>query len=337
MSAKPKAGPEDTIDSTGRVVIGGAVGSKPGTGTRPGTEPAVPAGGKTTTTTTTSSGSGGSGLSTDQQSAYSYLQQVLGAWDLTDLAPQVLGWIQQGVSDSNQLQILVEGTTEYQQKYGAVNQSRIASGLAPLTPAEQLATKEQYRQTMSQYGLPASFYSSDSELQTLLSADISPSELSDRAQMASTLVNSSPPSALAAFNSYYGTTGAGGAVAALLDPTKADSVLQNEVAAAQIGGTASDSGYSLSASRAGQFVQSGVTLAQARQAYQQIAQRAPTDQAIANRFGMSFGQDDEENASILGQADATRKQQLLYSEEAAQFGGHGSSSAGSTNDAGSNY
>lgn len=341
-------GPEDTIDSSGRVVIGGKVGSSPGTGVRPGTQPAANAGGDngrgtvasypthiTAPTPKPGSSTGSTTPTPAQQSAYALAQQTLASWDLSDLGPQVLQWIQQGVT-GDELTLEIQQTPEYMQKYGNVNAARLAAGLPPMSAADQLSTKEQYRQLMQQAGLPAGFYDDDASLQQWLVGDVSPSEVSDRVQMASALVNSSPPEALQEFKNWYGGSSTGDVVAAILDPSAAEPVLQNKITAAQIGGAATAQGVNVSQQRAYQFAQSGVTYAQAQQAYQRIAQSGATDSAIASRFGSTFDQTDEENSLLLNDAAATQKRGLLYSEEQAQFGGHGAFSAASE-DAGSNY
>jgi len=156
----------------------------------------------------------------------------------------------------------------------------------------------------------------------------------------STLVNGSPE-ALEAWNQFYGG-GQGGAIAAILDPKTAAPLVDQQVAAAQIGGAALQAGLSANIGTATQAAKNGTTLAQARQAYQAIAARvnSGTDAAISSRFANAgtgtLDQSTEEQATLLGDADAQRKQQLLYNEEEAQFNGHASQSTAS-NDAGANY
>lgn len=279
----------------------------------------------------TTTGSGG-GLSSSQQSAYATAQQLLSQWGLSDLASQVRQWIVQGES-GDELTLLIQQTPEYQQRYGVVNDARIAAGLQPLTAAQQLGIYEQYRQTLEQYGMPQGYWDNDQAMQKLMIADISPSELADRAKMASDLVNGNPET-LQMFNQYYGTQGSGGAVAALLDPNSAEPILQNQISAAGIGGAAAQQGLNIDQGRAYQLAQSGASLSQAQQGYNEIKQRMATDQANAARFGTTFNQTDEENTTFLNDADATQRKNLIDAEESAQFGGHGSSAAGSTNDAG---
>lgn len=62
-----------------------------------------------------------------------------------------------------------------------------------------------------------------------------------------------------------------------------------------------------------------MTLQGAQTAYQQLAQSMPTDQSIAQRFGTTFDQTQEENDLLLHQGEAGTKRQTLYDEEKGLF------------------
>jgi hypothetical protein len=128
-----------------------------------------------------------------------------------------------------------------------------------------------------------------------------------------------PPETRALWEKYFGTKG--DAIASILDPTVATQVIQDRGTQVAIGGAAAQQGFGVSQARAQQFQQNGVTLAGAQKAYSQIAQSLTTDQSIAQRFGTTFDQSQEENDLLLGKGDAAVKRATLYDSEKALFKG----------------
>lgn len=255
----------------------------------------------------------------------SYLNQ----WGMSDLIPVVTQLGATGAS-SDQINLTLQQTPEWQQRF-AGNAGREAMGLAPLDPATYLGLEDQYQQIASAYNLPAGFVSQDL-MNQWIGGDVSASEVSDRVKAANDIVtNQSTADAYQQFG--YST---GDITAAVLDPGTAQSVIDQRESTAQIGGAAIQNGLTANLASASQAYQNGVTLDQARSAYSQIAQNLPTDSQIAGRFGQQFGQTDEENATLLNQADAQRQQASLHASETSLFSGHGGASD-TSNDAGSNY
>lgn len=273
--------------------------------------------------------------SSDLSGYDSIISTYLTQWGLSDLIPVVNDLGKTGAS-SDQINLTLQGTPEWQTRF-AGNQQRIAQGLAPLDPASYIAMESSYQQLMRTYNLPAGFYDNKQQTDSWIGGNVSASELSDRLQLANTAYLNADPSAQQAWDQFYGNThGVGGAVASILDPNTAESVIQQQVATAGIGGAALGQGLNANIGVATQAAKQGVTLDAARAAYRDIATRLPTDQSIAGRFGATFGQTQEENATLLGQGDAQRQQATLYAEEQSQFSGHGGASDASGNP-GSNY
>jgi hypothetical protein len=257
------------------------------------------------------------GLSPDQQNADVLLNSLLGQWGLSSLAPTALGYIQAGY-DSNTVQYLLTQTPEYAQRF-AGNTQRIAAGLAPLSPANYLATEDSYRQVMSAAGLPAGFYDTPTAMAGLIGSDVSGSELQSRVNEASTLVNQTDPSARQALSDYYGVT-SGQLVAHFLDPTVAAPILQKQEAAAQIGGAALAQHLSVTNQQtAEQAADLGVSASQANTAESKVAQILPTEEAIGNRFGQQYSQGTAENEFLLNDAAATKQRATMNQDEQALF------------------
>lgn len=273
-------------------------------------------------------------LDPGQTSAFDLLQQTLQSWGLGSLIPQLRKLIIGGMTDNNELALSLSQTKEYKARFAA-NEARKKAGLAELTPAQYLATEEQYRNILQQYGIPKGFYDTQKETDAWLAGDVSPAELQGRVQAAADLVYNSPKEAQQAWDQFYGG-GKGGAIAAILDPKTAAPLVQQQVTAAQIGGAALQQGLTASKDSATRFAGEGITLARAQQAYSEIAQRMSVDTAAGNRFGSPITQGTEEKATLEGNAAALQQQGTVYAEESSLFAGHGGGTT-STGSPGSNY
>lgn len=258
-------------------------------------------------------------LDPTQQSAYDLMMQTLQSWGLASLAGDLKNLIIKGDTSPDTLSLALSETSAYKQRF-AGNAIRQKNGLPALTPAQYIATEEQYKNIMNAYGLPAGFYDSQSDLADLIGKDISSQELQTRVQIAHDQYTNAPDAVKNLWSQYFGTKG--DAIAAILDPKTATQVIQDRANQVAIGGAAALQGFHVSQQRAQQFEQQGVTLANAQKAYAQIAQSIGTDQSIAQRFGTTFDQTQEENDLLLNQGAAGLKRQTLYGEEQALFHGH---------------
>jgi hypothetical protein len=257
-------------------------------------------------------------LSKDQQSVYDLMMDTLKSWGLGALAGDLKRFITNGDTSPDTLALELSQTKAYKQRFAA-NEIRVKNGLSELKPAEYIALEEQYRQVLGAYGLPKGFYDGRDDFTKFIGNDLSPSELASRAQVAHDQYIAAPDYVKQLWSQYFGTKG--DAIAAILDPNTATQVIQDRAQQVAIGGTAEANGLHINQARAQQFQEAGVTLDQARKAYQQIAVSMPTDQTIAKRFGTTFDQKQEENDLLLGNADAGVKRQTLYAEEQGLFKG----------------
>lgn len=258
-------------------------------------------------------------LTANQQNAFDLLTSQLQAWGLSSLQGDLRNLIVNGDTAADTLTLALSDTAAYKQRF-AGNAIRVANGLQALTPAQYVATETQYRDILSSYGLPPGFYDSAQDLNDFIGKDISPSELDTRAKIAHDQYEAAPAEMKDMWNQYYGTKG--DAIAAILDPNTAVATIQDRATQVQIGTSAAQNGLHVGQVRASQLQEAGVTAAQAQAGYGQIAQALPTDQAIANRFGTTFGQTDEENDVFLKQAAPGLARQTMYNEEEGLFKGH---------------
>lgn len=260
----------------------------------------------------------GSVLSQSQQGAYDLLASTLKSWGLDSLLGDLKGFIQAGDTSPDTLSLKLSQTTAYKQRFAA-NEERRKNGLPELLPAQYIGLEEQYNNVMRAYGLPQGFYDSPKDFTDFIGKGLSPDEIKERAQIAHDQYQAAPAYMRELWGQYYGTKG--DAIAAILDPNVAQAVIEDRSKQVGIGAAGAQYGFGVSASRAQQFAQSGVTLQGAQQAYRQIAAVHGQDQAIAQRFGQQFSQQSEENDLLLGDPAAAQKRRALYGSEEALFQG----------------
>lgn len=237
----------------------------------------------------------GDNLSGDQRNAYEAVNNLFSSYGLGSLAPKIYSYIQNGYS-ADTTSILLQQTPEYQQRF-AGNQIRQAKGLPVLSPAQYLQNEQNYRQVMSEAGLPRGFYDQASDFNQFIGDDISPSELKSRVDEASKASITASPELKQALQKMYGIDQSG-ITAYFLDEQRALPHLQQQAAAAQIGAEALKNGLQISP-YSEQYAQAGVTANQAAQAYGRIATNLPTYSRIAALSGETVTQGEYEQA-LLG-------------------------------------
>lgn len=268
-------------------------------------------------TAASSTSSSAGGTNNDQRNASEYLTRLFDSYGLGSLAPKILEYVQQGY-DTDTIALMLQDTAEYKERFKA-NDMRLKAGMAVLSPAEYLNLERQYRQLLSTAGMPAGFYDSTDDFTNWLAGDVSPAEIQDRVQMASTAMNSSDPYYLQTLRSYG--LGDGDIVAYMLDTKKALPLIQKTVRASQVGAEAARNSLGISQARAEYFSDLGVGGEQARSAYQTIGESLPTAQKLGALGGESFGQADLEDELLGGSGLASAKRKRLATSEVGRFSG----------------
>lgn len=253
---------------------------------------------------------------TQPTSASDLLRQTLTDWGLTSLLPYVQDYLTKGY-DNTTINLYLQDTPEWKQRF-AGNEARKAKGLPVLSPADYIATEEQYRNVLQSYGLPSGFYDQHSDFADFIGNDISPTEMSQRAKVAYDQYLNVPSDHRDLWNQYFGP---GDAIAGILDPDKATQIIVDRGTQVGIGGAALDQGINVSGQRAAYLQQHQVTLQQAQQAYSQIAQFGQADKNIGNRFGVGgYGtQENEENRLLLNNGALQDQSAVLNASERGLF------------------
>lgn len=291
---------------------------------------------------------GGVGTTTAQTSALSTIETNLASYGFTGTDLSTLtNWAWGEISNNNDpsqvaLDLMNPATTGgsiFAQKFpdfGPVNTALQAQGQQPLSVADYMSLTKSYEQSAQAAGLPAGMLTQD-DMATLMKGNVSANELSDRLNTAIGYTLSTP-AAQDQFNAYfgksYGDSGTntpltlGQMAAIVLDPTKAEPLLQQQLVTAQIGGSSVTSGVgAIDAATATKLAQAGVTVTQANNAFQNIAPLSSLERARPGMGGeaaqgvVTPGQ--LATGNLLGDPAAQRQEQTAVEVAKAPFVGGG--------------
>lgn len=283
----------------------------------PSSTPAKPAGGSTSTTPISGAPAPtGSSFTSSQQSAFDYMSSLLANYNLDSLSGTLKNLILNGTTDPDELQLQLQQTDAWKTRF-AGNEMLRQQGLPVLSVANYLSTEQSYAQVMKNYGLPAGFYDDPADFAKWIGNSVSPNEVNQRAQMYSDLANREDPAVTDQLLSMGMSKG--DLLAFMMDPTRAQPLLQQKYQTALVGAAARDSG--LVAANPGLLAEQGVTEAQARNGFGQIAQELPTMSKLGDIYGEQIGESDLEASTFEGDAAAQQKQNRLASQERAAFNG----------------
>lgn len=267
-----------------------------------------------------------------QRSAASALITLFGQYGLESLASKIIGYIKEGFS-SDTMTVMLQDTPEYKTRFAA-NEARKKAGLAVLSPAEYIATERQYRQVMSQSGMPKGFYDQNSDFQKFLENDMSPSELNDRVKGWQDLAQSDQAS-LDSLRRLYGMS-ADDAAAFAMNPDRALPLIQAQQRAVGFAAAAQRHGFTVDRGNAEMYGGGAydVSAQDAEKGFAAIQDvQADTDR-LAKMYGLGGYTVNEAEAEVFGgDAAAGKKRKQAASAERGSFS---DSSKGSTGSAGSN-
>lgn len=266
-------------------------------------------------------------VSKTEQNAVDALVEMFTRYGLGALASKIVELVQEyGPENTNTIILQLQGTSEYKARFRA-NEARKKAGLPVLSPAEYIAQESAYRQVMRAAGLPAGFYDSADDFHRFLELDVSASELADRARNAvdrALTVDQTQRETLAAFG-----IDTGDLAAYFLDPKRALPELEKKYEVGLLAAERKRAYGSYDEAFAEEMYGAGVSSAQAREGYGNIAQYLDTTEKLGEIYGDSFTLRDAERSEFLDDGQATKKRRTLASQERAAFSGRAGTS-GST-------
>jgi len=165
----------------------------------------------------------------------------------------------------------IRGTPQYAARFPGMAARRDA-GMSAISEGAYIALENGYKDVMRRAGLPMGFYDSNDDFSQFIGRNISVSELETRVQRGYQAVAQADPSVVASMRQFYGVTD-GELAAYMLDPTRAESLILQQVSTAQIGAAAARQGFGQAADRtaAERMQRLGVTEQEAEQAFGTLA------------------------------------------------------------------
>ena len=264
--------------------------------------------------------------------------------DITGLMGQVEGWILEGLADAGTDAVLMKfrGTDIYKRRFAGMAEL-IGRGQA-ISEAEYIGLESAYRNVMSNYGLPATYYDKPEDYARLIGAGLSVNEVEQRVVAAKQSMN---PLVSAELRQYYDITD-GDLTAYMLGLTDEKGLqlasarnqeqIRTGARAAQIGAAGERAGFSmdralserLGATSVGQIQDpfQMATLSKLEGTFDQARRVADRETTLAGIDNEAFNQTD-----TLDAAFGDRQKQLASERrgkrERARFTGSSGASAGS--------
>jgi hypothetical protein len=271
------------------------------------------------------------GITKTQVDSVAAIKALLSSYGIGDLGDAITNAVVKGYStDTIELIMQDPNSTDplavaFQMRFPA-NKARAAAGKAVLSPAEYLRAERSYTEVLKSYGV--SNLASKEKLSQFISNDISATEVSDRVGIAINRVQNADADTKKALAEYYPMLNQADIIGAVLDPTEGLPALQRKIQIAEIGGAALAQGIKTAAGKtnimmgASALADLGVTKAQAREGFQQVAELAPRGEFLSQISpGENYGQLQAEQEAFQGLASAKRARVSLTEQEKARFGG----------------
>lgn len=263
----------------------GAIGVLPGTTQQQGAQPATPPPAPATPTTT------GANMTDAFASADSFLTSIgLGAGSEFDLRSWAHQQITSPTFNEDVFAQQLQQTDQYQQRFGQVNQQRLAKGLPAMTPAEMLQYEATATGIASSSGAPRAFYDNWRDWQTAIANGWSLKEVQDRADVVSQWVYNLPPEVRQVADTWFGT-GAGDSAlwSYAWDPERALPTLQHQLTMSEIGGAAQRMNIGIDRQTADTLAGLGVDYRQAQQGFSQLDQaRGLFDETVGEQRDLTI-------------------------------------------------
>lgn len=223
-------------------------------------------------------------MTTDQQSAWTQVENTLQQYGFTGSQLSTLSnWVQQEIISGNSAQQITLDLQNpataagqiFYQRFPAIE--TLANEGVAITPAQYISLEQQYANLEQQAGLPPNFASYDQ----LIANQVSPSEYSARLQQGYLAVANAPQETIQAMQSMYGVT-QGQLAAYFLNPTQSEPQLLQQALSAQIAGAANVSGWNqqITQPEALRLAQMGTTYSQAQQGFQTLSGQNQLTQAL---------------------------------------------------------
>lgn len=215
-------------------------------------------------------------------------------------------------------------TSQYQTRFGDVNQKRLAKGLSAWTPEQILNFETEAAGIVKRAGGPANFYDDWRDWQGAIGEGTSLLEIGDRVAITKQWTYSLPPEVKQAFANITGAGDLQSVWAYVLDPAKAAPLIEHQLTMAEITGAGSRFGIGVDQNMADTLANLGVTYGQAQQGFQTLdASGGLFDETVGE--STDFTKENQGVAAVFGTAPGAQQalDQRRASRAASVSGGGG--------------
>jgi len=277
-------------------------------------------------------------VSADRRDAFALLRDTFASYGLDSLAGVIEGYMKSDMGPY-EASLKLKNEQVYKDRFKG-NELRRAAGLNVLSEAEYLNQENTYQEVFRAYN-QTSLLGQDKQSQrdymaNLMARDLSPYEVRQRFDVATTRVANADPSVKKQLQAYYGLSD-NQMVSFVIAPDQTLADIQQKISTAEIGSAATQAGFGgqVSKQRAEELAKYGVDLQEARQGYQAIAGGLTQGQKIAQRYGGQYDMTTAEEELFKGNQQAAAKRKRFASLERAAFGGQSGITSGSLGKKGS--
>lgn len=264
----------------------------------------------------------------DREAVYSQYAELLMKYGFSraDIHSWLKGLSYQQLQNPSLVTQAFRETPMWQERFGWVTSARAKNGMSYINEGQIIALEDTYRQIFTAAGIPEAYWER-SDLQKLIAEDVSPQEVQDRVSLAEDAVNNTDKNYVRAFRQYYGV-GKKDLIGYMLDRKKGVQLLQEQVAAAEIGSEARATGMDhVGRKFSEQLVDKDISREEARQAFATVADQEKDWKMLAALSGETITERGliKDELGLDKNGNVGRKKRRLASQERARFGG---SSAG---------
>lgn len=218
------------------------------------------------------------------ETLFAQISQYLSSMDLGGLFSMAggkpSGWlwdqITSGIDNQAAIQISMENTTQFQQRYGVIAQIRKQAAAGEPVHVPTVAQVREYEttvaSTMRQAGIPNFMYDSYQDLQDLMLKGLSPLEVEQRLGQTWDRVQNTDPAVREQYGQFFGIQGDAALAATYLDPTKTLASLERMSRMAYTGGMGHRMGVDIDSATAERIANLPSTDAQIVQGLGQVGQ-----------------------------------------------------------------
>jgi len=247
------------------------------------------------------------------------------ALGMADLGKQIASMFTDPTMTMDDIEYKIYELPAYKAMFPGMDQLRKNGGGASgiTSEAQYLQQRAVYQTVLKNNNLPQGFYDSPQDFADWMVNGVSPNELNQRITQAKKVVDSADPAYAAQALDYYGLDRSH-LMAYVLDPNRAQPLIDRQMKAIDMGAAASRNGIGLNVNQAEGLVNDGYLtggIDQMNNAFASTADLFKNDSKLANIEGGLFTQADAVDAVIKNNIDAQRKAQALAQREQARFSG----------------